>query len=44
MSDKIQNSIKRRVSLNSRPVIATIMGSMGVMMTFSFMTILNLVK
>jgi hypothetical protein len=44
MFDKIRNSKKRRVSLNSKPVIATIMGSMGIMMTISFMALLNLVK
>ncbi len=44
MFDKIRKSRKRKVSLNSKPVIATIMGSMGVMMTFSFMALLNLVR
>ncbi|MGG6460175.1 MAG: hypothetical protein ACM3JQ_01985 [Candidatus Eiseniibacteriota bacterium] len=44
MSERIRNTRKKRISLNSRPVIASIMVSMGVMMTVSFMALLNLVK
>jgi hypothetical protein len=42
MSKKIQRSRFKRLSINSKPGIIALMGSMGTMMTISFMYLLAL--
>jgi hypothetical protein len=43
MSEKIQK-LKLKFSLNSRPAIIGLIGSMAIMMTVSFVALLSLIK
>ena len=44
MSEKIQKLKFGKFSLNSKPAIIGLIGSMAIMMTVSFVTLLSLIK